>query len=203
MSEFWNNVVSGIVSGIATAVVWVAIIWVINATRNKIVERGLRKTLSRIGSSYGDEGFGVTLKNELPYPIIVRDVTLLTGKPDYGFGLHFIEPLADFLIQEKKTKKPMTFNTQIVGRKIQPVFTSHGFVELPPYTGGTWQLPTGFYVDNPDSKPASCRATIEYKTLLGSPKLIIVKSDEGNAKLLRDQFEEFLQYINKKIKVEQ
>jgi len=199
MNEFWDSVISGTVSGIATAAVWAGAIWAINAVRNALVERDLRKALSRIGSSYEDEGFGVTLKNETEYPIIVRDVTLLTNQPEHGLGLVFVEPLADFLIQEKKTKKPMTFNTQTIGRRIEPVFTSHGFVEIPPLTGGKWQLPTGFYLQNPNCKPTACRATIEYKTLLGSPKLIIVTSNDGNARLLADQYEKFLEYIRKKI----
>jgi len=203
MNEFWNSVVSGVVGGVASAAVWAVLLWAGNFTRNRLVERKLRKAFARIGSAYGDEGFGVTLKNETEVLVIVRDVTLLTPMQDRGIGLQFTEPTAEFLIQEKKTRKPMKFHIQTRGRRIQPALTAHGFVELPPYTGGTWRLDPGFYLENPDLRPISCRATIEYKTLLGSPKLIIIQSNKGNAKLLQDQYPKFLEYIRKKIKIEQ
>lgn len=194
-------ILPSIVSGLTTAILWALLLWLVNTGRNLIVEKKLRKALSRIGTHYGDEGFGVIIKNETNIPILIRDVTLLTEKSEEGIGLQYHEPIADFLIAEKRTKKPQQFNTKTRSKRLNAVLTPHGFVELPPYTGGVWQLDPGFYFENPELKPVSCRATVEYKTFLKNPKLIIVQSNEGNIQLLRDQYFKFLDYIREKIEV--
>lgn len=198
-----NEFAASILSGVTTAVVWAVLLWVANLVRNIRVERTLRSSLSRIGTSYGDEGFGATVKNETRISILVRDVTFLLDDPAKGIDLLYKCPTHEFLITEKRTKKPMTFNTQTRGREVKRETTPHGFVELPPYTGGIWQLDPGFYFKNTELVPIGARATVEYKTFLGNPKLIVVRTTEASSKLIKDQYAKFLDYIRRKREVEQ
>jgi hypothetical protein len=50
---------------------------------------------------------------------------------------------------------------------------------------------------------APWRSMIEYKTFLDNSKLIIVRSNEGSAGLIKDQYPKFLEYIRKKRQLEQ
>lgn len=194
MAEF----LSSIISGVTTAAIWVVILWLVNVARNKWIERQLRSSLCRIGFHSGDEGFGITLKNETRIPILVRDATFLTEDPEQGIDLLYNRPTHEFLFVEKKTRKPMTFKTKTSVRELRRETTPHDFVELPPYTGGVWKLDPAFYFENPDLIPIAARATIEYKTFLGNPKLIIVQSNDGSAGLIKDQYPKFIEYIRKK-----
>jgi len=198
-----NEFTSSILSGLTTALVWAVLLWLLNWCRNFRVERALRSSLCRIGTSYGDIGFGISLKNETHIPIIVRDATLLTKDSEQGIDLRYNQPTHDFLFIEKKNKKPMTFKTRTMGQNLQPETTAHGFVELPPYTGGIWKLDVEFFLNNPDLVPTSARATVEYKTFLGNPKLIIVRSNDQSAGLVRSDYGKFLKYIEEKQKVKQ
>ena len=199
MNEFCNSIVSGLTS----AVLWAVLLWIVNLGRNEWIERQLRTSMCRIGTQSGDEGFGVTLKNETRIPVLVRDATFLTKDPEQGIGLLYTQPTSEYLIVEKRTRKPMTFNTKTRGRTLKGEITPHGFVELPPYTGGVWKLDPAFYFENPDLVPISARATIEYKTFLGNPKLIIVHSNNASSGLIKDQYVKFLEYIRKKRELEQ
>jgi hypothetical protein len=199
MREFWNSIVSGLTS----AVLWAAILWIVNLGRNRWIERQLRSSLSRIGTQSGDEGFGITLKNQTRVPILVRDATFLTNDPEQGIGLVYAGPTSEYLIVERKTRKPMTFKTKTRVRALKGESTPYGFVELPPYTGGIWRLDPSFYLENPDLVPTAARATIEYRTFLGNPKLIIVRSNVPSAGLVRDQYRTFLEYIRKKRQLEE
>ena len=182
---------------------WAALLWLVNLGRNKWIEKQLRSSLCRIGTQSGDEGFGITLKNETRIPILVRDATFLTNDPEQGIGLLYDRPTSELLFVEEKTRKTMTFRTKTRSRTLKGEMTLHGFVELPPYTGGVWELDPDFYFENPDLVPTAARATIEYKTFLGNPKLIIVRSNDGSAGLIRDQYTKFIEYIRKKRELEQ
>lgn len=199
MNAFWSSVVSGL----TTATVWAVVLWLVNMVRNKWVERQLRKSLCRIGTQYGDEGFGATLKNETRIPILVRDVVFLTQDPEQGIGLLYDRPTYDFKIVEKKTREPMTFKTKTRSRDLTRETTAHGFVTLPPETGGIWTLDPGFYFENPELIPTGARATVEFKTFLGNPKIIIVASNEGSAELIQKTYGQFVQYIGEKRELEQ
>ena len=198
-----NDFSSSILSGLTTAVVWAVLLWFINIFRNLHIEHTLRSSLCRIGVSYGDEGFGATVKNETRVPIIVRDVTFLLKDPEQGIDLIYKYPTHEFLITEKRTKKPLQFNTTTRKRELRRKTTAQGFAELPPYTGSVWQLDTGFYFENLDLIPIGARATIEYKTFLGNPKLFVVRSREDCSKLIQEQYAKFIEYIRKKKSVEQ
>ncbi|MDD4871334.1 MAG: hypothetical protein PHR77_12310 [Kiritimatiellae bacterium] len=192
MNEFTNSVVSGLV----TAIVWAMLIWLINLGRNLIVTHSLHKNMSRIGVSYGNDGFGVSLKNETKIPILIRDVTLLTNKSEEGIALPYVEPTHEFMLTEKRTRQFQSFKFRTIGSPdMKKETTAHGFVELPPYTGGIWKIEPRFFLNNMDIRPISARATVEYKTFLGNPKLIIVRSDEGSSQLIKDMFADFLKYI--------
>ena len=198
-----NEFTSSILSGLTTALVWAVLLWLINLFRNLHIEHVLRSSLCRIGVTFGDEGFGATVKNETRIPIIVRDVTFLLKDPEQGIDLIYKYPTHEFLITEKRTKKPMRFNTKTRKRELRGETTAQGFAELPPYTGSIWQLDTGFYFDNLDLVPTGARATVEYKTFLGNPKMIVVRSREDSSKLIQDQYAKFIEYIKKKKSVEQ
>ena len=192
-----NDFTSSILSGLTTALVWAMLLWLINLFRNLHIEHVLRSSLCRIGVTYGDEGFGATVKNETRIPIIVRDVIFLLKDPEQGIDLIYKCPTRELLITEKRTKKPMKFNTTTRKRELRGEATAQGFVELPPYTGSVWQLDTGFYFENLTLVPTGARATVEYKTFLGNPKLIVVRSREDSSKLIQDQYAKFIEYINK------
>ncbi len=198
-----NAFCSSVVSGLTTAAVWAVVLWLVNLGRNKWVERQLRGSLCRIGTQYGDEGFGATLKNETRISILVRDVVFLTEDPEQGIGLLYDRPTYDFMIVEKKTRKPMTFKTKTRTRDLKRETTAHGFVMLPPETGGIWTLDPRFYFENADLVLTGARATVEFKTFFGNPKITIVESNEGSSGLIQKTYGQFLEYIGKKRELEQ
>lgn len=194
----WQALLEAVAHGVTTAVVWAGAVWLVNFLRNRRIEGQLRKSLARMGASSGIEGFGVTIKNESEYEITVRDVTLLTDDPEKGISLNYIGEIVDYTFQEKpfKDRRQMTF---VRCMPIQPPAAPQiGLVTLGPKTGGTWAAPNALFMENLDLRPVKCHAAIMYRTLFGTPKILVVESEEGNAKLLQDQYQNHVSQLKKR-----
>jgi len=189
----WPGFFQGVAESVVSALLWTGAAWFFYFLRHKYVERQLRGAFSRIGVHTGHDSFGVTIKNESEFSVIVRDVALLNENKSEGFQLRFLEPTTDYLFTEKQTNKPMTIKLlSIVARK-ELRLTPQGFVELPTQSGSIWALPKRFFQEQTAIVPSLARAVIEYKTLLGNTKLIIVESNERSAAMLRDSFKKFME----------
>lgn len=151
-----------------------------------------------MGASAGIGGFGVTIKNESDYEITVRDVTLLTNDPEKGISLNYVGEIIDYTFQEKPFRDPrkMTLVRRVPIQASQP--PELGLVSLGPKTGGTWQAPDALFMENLDLTPTKCHAAIMYRTLFGTPKILVVESNEGNAKLLREQYEKHIEQLKQR-----
>lgn len=194
----WQGLLEAVVYGVTTAVVWAGILWLVNLLRNHRVESQLRKSLARIGVSAGADGFGVIIKNESDYEITVRDVTLLTNDPEKGISLNYVGEIIDYTFQEKPFRDPrkMTLLRRVPIEQPKP--PQLGLVTLGPKTGGTWQAPNALFAENTDVTPTKCHAAIMYKTIFGTPKILVVESEKGNANLLRDQYGKHIEQLKKR-----
>lgn len=179
----WKELSQEVVNGTTTAVVWAVFLWLAGWMRNYVAERRLRKTMERIGVIHragpnrGDRAFGVSIHNKTEYDIIVRSVTLLTKKPDESFALQFSDKEYEYMFQEKPFKDPRSmkhYSWTEIGPRSPLVNRS---AELGPFTTGTWMAVAGVFTEHPDLVVTRCHIEIQYRSLLGNPKLLVVESN--------------------------
>lgn len=185
----WDDIAQEVINGTVTAAVWVAIIWIANRIRNHRAEKKLRDTLSQMGVHHENEMFGVTVKNDTEYEITVRDVTLLTNDKEQAFVLLFSEKGYDYMFQEKPFTDPrkLTHHQRSAQRPPQPLLEKSA--DLGPFTRGTWKAHVSLFLDHPDLTPSKCHLAIQYRTLLGNPKVLVVDSNERCSNFIQESFQ--------------
>lgn len=184
-----DEIMQEVVNGTVTALFWAALIWIANHVRNWRAEHQLRRALSEIGVTQGADCFGVTVKNSSNYEITVRDVTLLSTKPEEGFSLLFAGQSYEYMFQEKPFKDPrkITLHQRRASRPAQPLLESSA--QLGPHTTGTWKVHISVFVDHPDLVPNRCHLAAQYRTLLGNPKILVVESNDRCSKFIQESFQ--------------
>ena len=188
-TSFWQSVAEATVS----AALWAGAAWLFYFIRHKWIEKQLRFLFSWMGTSQtGQDAFGISLENKSDFSVIVRDVVLLNADKSDGFQLPFTSPSTAYLFTERKSKKPMSVKLNSVVRPKEPEVTPHGFIELPTKTGGDWTLPKRIFAEHADIIPTKARLVIEYRTLLGSTKLLIVESNTPCSKHIAESFMKFI-----------
>ena len=196
----WQSVLQSVVEGTTTALVWAGLLWIINRILNFRTERKLRKTLSRIGTSCGPEGFGVNIKNDTDLEVVIRDVTLFTTVEGKGFGLPFIDKSTEFTFQEKPFKDPRQFEIVMHSPLPKPIVLTTDPVVLPPHTGGRWMADNRLFMEHPAMIPTKCHVGLVYKNLFGRPKILVVESNPKNADFMREQFQKHVENVKKGVK---
>ena len=170
MNDFWSPIVTAVVSGIATAVVWAILLGFWWWTRNRVLEKEIRASLSKVGlatwatqpslAQPATTYTGFLLHNETHVAVTIREVSFLLNGPQvcrftllpYGPGQTLSEQLAEA--------------------------DRRGFVELRPWTEGRWGCSAehGDYATQlvQGKEASACRIEAHYLTLFGKPRRITV-----------------------------
>jgi len=196
----WIDILKAIISGITVALVWAGLVWAFTASRNKRLEKALRNTIARCGTHSGDEGFGVTVKNATDHAVVIRDVYLLTNKPS-ALRLNYQMPIEEC---ENETDASYRMEMEILysPETLPLAINSQGFVQLPPHSGGVWFINNQFLSRHFDLDLdfTQSRIVVEYPTLFGDPKVIVIFSNDANSKLLQTVWKEQKSQIQRKMK---
>jgi len=179
----WKELLPEVINGTTTAVVWALFLWIANRMRNSLAERRLRKKMEWIGVIHqagpnrGDRAFGVSIHNKTEYDVTVRSVTLLTKKPDESFALQFSDKDYEYMFQEKPFKDPrsMTHHSWTEKRPRLPLVNTSA--ELGPFMTGKWMTAAGVFTEHPDLVVTRCHIEIQYRSLLGNPKILVIESN--------------------------
>ena len=111
----WTTIGESVIAGIVTAIIIAVVVWWLTSVRNFRLERQLRKSFTVMGGAMDLEGCEITLENQTPVPVVVREVTAIPR------GKHRTFSLAHGL-----------FSGDDAGGR--------GFVTLQPYTWDAWIL---------------------------------------------------------------
>ncbi len=164
MNDFLIAIGTAIVSGIAVALVWAGMLALWSRSRNRALEKEIRESLSRIGIRHwvadpsAPSGHippitmvGVTVHNDTDVAVTIRGVLLVLTENE---TLHLNPP--DGNDDDR-----------------------HGFVELRPWTDGSWGSPYGrgaYPLSTFCNRDViACRIEAHYLTLFGKPKRLRVE----------------------------
>lgn len=167
----WKSVVEGIITGTATAFTWLVLLSLTNLIRNLILERQLRKGFSNIGYSFGENSFGIILRNTTNVPVKVWGVSfsfLNGGTAPLNFSG---EKAASRKIRLHRFREPRWHNIDF------PPFHSEeidGAVILEFDMVGTWEM-TKDRVISLSPPPEGAYCLLEYTTLINTKKRMAVK----------------------------
>jgi hypothetical protein len=178
----WKPVVEGIIAGTATAFTWAALLFLSNLIRNLILERQLRKGFSNIGYSFGENSFGIFLRNKTNVPVKVWGVSFSFLNGGYA-PLNFSgEKVASRKIRLRGFREPRWTYIDF------PPFHSEetdGAVSLEFDMAGTWEMAKDRVISlHPPPDGAYC--LLEYTTLINTKKRIVVEVTQVDE--LRDAF---------------
>ena len=179
----WIEILIAVVAGITVALVWACLIWAFTASRNKRLEKALRNKIARCGTISGDAGFGVSVRNAADHVVVIRDVYLLTNKPS-ALRLNYQMPTEE-CENETDMFSPMEMEILYCSENLPPAINAQGFVQLPPHSGGQWFINNQFLSQHLDLEFTQSRIVVEYPTLFGDPKVIIIFSNDANSKALQ------------------
>ena len=183
-----NSIIDGAVSGLVTALIWAAIAFGYNMTRNFRLRRRLTKSFSLQGRGRTHYGFTIPVSNRTWIPVVVRQVKLYQKYPTSSVQLLYHEAGGD-VIDEPIGKIGEKYETKAWKTVKPPERTpedERGFVELPAKTDASWVL-LDKVIRELDWEFETCRIVIEYTTVFGNKKVIAVfAAKEGMRYLNRD-----------------
>jgi len=170
-----------ILSGIMTALTWAAIVVGYTHLRDRWLGSKIRETISHIGIWDGVAGHGLVLTNRTHISLTVRSVeALLSATQDHGsVGAGQVDVSCDLhYFGDSQTPGELDRNGNWIERAPLPQSDVRGFVQLPPYTEGSWGLLEDSLKDigkyHKYEKFCGCRITVEFLTLLRTPRVIEV-----------------------------
>ena len=167
----WKSVIEGIIAGTATAITWVALLFLTNLMRNMLLDKQLRKGFSNIGYSFGENSFGIILRNETNIPVKVWGVSFSFKNGGYAPLSFTGEKTASRKIRLRRFSKPrwsyIDFPSFFSGEE-------NGAVRLEFNMAGTWAMEKEEIL--PMTSPDGAYCLLEYSTLIGTKKRIVVEA---------------------------
>ena len=183
-----SSIIDGAVSGLVTALVWAAIAFGYNMTRNFWLRRRLTKSFSLQGRGRTHYGFFVPVNNQTWIPVVVRQVKLYQKYPTSSVQLVYHEASGE-VIDEPIGKVGDKYETKVwksLKRAERTTENERGFIERPAKTGASWIL-LDQVIRELDWEFETCRVLTEYTTVFGNKKVIaIFAAKEGIGYLNRD-----------------
>jgi hypothetical protein len=82
-AELWGQIISGTVSGVVSGVLLAGTLFMLNWTRNRILESKLRRGFGRCGVGLHDGMFSLIVENRVPIEVRIRTIVLV-GRQGHG-----------------------------------------------------------------------------------------------------------------------
>ncbi len=167
--------VSPVIYGVVTALVWASLVWIYRSYRDCKLRKNLEISFLKGHLGKSRYGYGVSLQNDTHIPVLVRVVSaLLVATKDHE-QLEAGKPAGSFKMNYTGATEFGASNTNSDGPA-----NERGFIELPPYCGGRWEVPwdahdgegKGFFAGKEYS---DVEITLEYSTLFKVPMLLVLR----------------------------
>ena len=181
----WSEVGQSVIGGVATALTWAVLLFVISLVRNLILERQIRRSFRWVAHSFGIDSFGLGLTNGTRVPVAVWTV-----------GVYLAERKALLLNYSGTKAAHRRVKLNISGQK-RPISTTlecrsfqsepqDGAVILDFDMSATWQMSNTTVVEL-HGVPKAAFCIVEYKTLIGARKRMTIDIEGSDD--LRNSFE--------------
>lgn len=185
-----GTIIQNIVGTVLSFVAWSALVYVFFVLRNWTLEFKLRRLIRPERSDPDEDRVHMICANGTDVRVTVRDIRLIT-ECDTHVSLTYIGDTGDVIRPRRKNDVIARRRNTITLRNEKAGLIERNFVELPAQTAGLWAL-TAAQVENPGWRFSQCLLVIDYPTLLGTRRLIVVHAP---IRIVTDVNEDFRRYI--------
>lgn len=196
MSGYVDTAINGIIQGVAYGVIWILLGLVVTYTRDQYIRHRLRNKGFLVGMIRSCHGFGITIRNCSPFPIVIKDVTLF-DKDNTGIELLFACENRDPAVSERPFKDQRTF--RIIHARIKETDApawQHAPVSLDAFSVGTWLAPSVVFSVLPPVVPVRCLFSVQYQTLFGRPRELVIGTRTITNIDIGEQFQKYIKERN-------
>jgi hypothetical protein len=127
----WNSINSGVVKGIAQAVVWATIIWGWQTAKAYKIRREIRNSfIGQKSSAWQPPNlFAIWIRNRSPWPVTIRGAGFVAGGSLYNCGYlgHKKPVYDDHILLKAQTDDRWGFPIEKLGRKLEGVWVEIEF----------------------------------------------------------------------------
>jgi len=188
--------IDGIIQGVAYGLVWLILGFLVTFTRDQYIRYMLRTKGFLVGTSRSYPGFGITIRNCSSFPVVIKDVTLF-DKGNAGIELLFAGENRVPAVSEKPFKDERTF--KIVHARLKEADTPAwrlASVSLDAFSVGTWLAPSVVFTAFPPVVPTRCLFSVQYQTLFGKPREIVIGTTPMKGMSIGEQFQIYIKERN-------
>jgi len=193
-----SAITQSIVGTVLSFICWSLLVYGFFLLRNWSLEYKLRRLIRPERSDPDEDRVHVVCANGTDVRVTVRDVRLITAS-DTHVSLTYFGDTGDVI-------RPR-HNDDLMARRRNPIHTRNekaglierNFVELPAQTAGLWAL-TSAQVEDPGWTFTHCVLVLDYPTLLGTRRLMIVRARDA---IVDDFNQDFRRYIRTRYEQEQ
>lgn len=185
-----ETIIQNIVGTVLSFVAWSALVYLFFMLRNWTLEYQLRRLIRPERSDPDEDRVHLICANGTDVRVTVRDVRLITEN-DTHVSLTYVGDTGDVIRPRRKNDIIARRRNTISMRNEKAGLIERNFVELPAQTAGLWAL-TAAQVEDRTWHFKHCLLVLDYPTLLGTRRLIVVHAKS----LIVDDFNaDFRQYI--------
>ena len=183
-AELWGQIISGTVSGVVSGVLLAGTLFMLNWTRNRILESKLRRGFGRCGVGLHDGMFSLIVENRVPIEVRIRTIVLVGRQGHWQLHLKYWRAgaqaaLLNALGHEKSPERI------VAGAHFTTETHDDIAVSLAGFAGGlwgvsyeellrySWDVETGWMV-------------IEYPTLFGGSAFLRVQLDPATVSCVQE-----------------